>query len=292
MSADPTPNRTLAGIGLMLAGIFLFSSNDVVAKWLAGQFSAGQMVLLRSVAALAILSPFLYRGALSGHFRRLDRPWLQGLRVACGTGEVVCFYLALGLMPLADVVTFWMAAPIFVAVLSAFVLGERVPKLRWAAILLGFCGVAIALGTEFAATPAGALVALFGASLYAVFLTGTRALRTTPDTVLVGAQMMGALVVGLVLAPFAWTPPTLVQTALLLTIGVVSTIGHLCVARALRLAPASVVVPFKYVSLVFATFYGWAIFADPPKPAMLAGAAVIIVAGLWLWRLERRGGGS
>ena len=291
MTSTAARGQTLAGIGLMLTAILLFSSNDVLAKWLAGSFAVGQMVLLRSVGAFVVLSPFLWRAALSGRFRRVERPWLHALRVACGTGEVACFYLALSLMPLADVMTFWMGAPIFVAVLSALVLSESVPPARWVAIVLGFGGVVIALWHELDASPLGAVVALSGSLMYAVFLVATRALRATPDALLVGFQMTGALLLGLVLAPFAWTPPALVEWPLLLLIGVISTIGHVCVARALRLAPASVVVPFKYLSLVFATFYGWAIFGDVPRAAMLTGAAVIIAAGLWLWRLERRAGG-
>ncbi len=272
----------------MLVAILLFSSNDVLTKWLAGSFAVGQMVLLRSVGAFTLLSPFLLRAALAGRFRRVERPWLHALRVACGTGEVACFFLALAHMPLADVVTFWMAAPIFVGVLSAVILSEQVSPARWTAILLGFAGVVVAFWHELGASPLGAAVALAGSLMYAVFLTTTRALRATPDALLVGFQMAGALLLGLALAPFAWTPPSPIQWPLLLLIGVISTIGHVCVVRALRLAPASVVVPFKYLSLVFATFYGWAIFGDEPRRAMLMGAAVIVGAGLWLWWLERR----
>lgn len=279
--------QALAGIGLMLGAIVLFATNDVLAKWLAASYAIGQMLLLRSIGAFLVLGPFLYRGALGGRFGRIERPWLQALRVACATGEVAAFYAALSLMPLADVITFWMSGPIFVAVLSGIALGERVPPLRWAAILLGFCGVLIALWEELHASALGAAVALTGALLYAMFLTVTRALRGTPDTVLVGLQMGGALAVGMVLAPMAWVTPPLAVLPLLLVTGMVSTAGHVLVVRALRLAPASVVVPFKYLSLVLASFYGWIFFGDVPRPAMLLGAAVIIGAGLWLWWLER-----
>lgn len=284
----PARNQVLAGIGLMLGAIVLFASNDVLAKWLAASYAIGQMLLLRSIGAFLVLGPFLYRGALAGRFGRIERPWLQGLRVACGTGEVAAFYAALSLMPLADVITFWMSGPIFVAVLSGVVLREAVPLARWAAILLGFCGVLIALWEELHASALGAAVALGGAFLYACFLTLTRALRGTPDSALVGMQMAGTLAVGMVFAPFAWVTPPLTVLPLLLVTGMVSTVGHVLVVRALRLAPASVVVPFKYLSLVLASFYGWTFFGDVPRPAMLLGAGIIIGAGLWLWWLEKR----
>lgn len=284
----PVRNQALAGIALMLGAIVLFATNDVLAKWLAASFAVGQMLLLRSLGALLVLGPFLYRGALGGRFGRIERPWLQALRVACATGEVAAFYAALSLMPLANVITFWMAGPIFVAVMSAVTLREAVPPMRWAAILLGFCGVLIALWEEMQASVLGAAVAIGGAFLYAMFLTVTRALRGTPDVVLVGMQMGGALAVGIVFAPFAWVTPSAGVWPLLLLTGMVSTAGHVLVVRALRLAPASVVVPFKYCSLVLASSYGWAFFGDLPRPAMLLGGLVIIGAGLWLWWGERR----
>jgi len=284
----PARNQTLLGIGLLLGSVFVFTTNDVLSKWLTASFAIGQLLLFRSLGAFVVLGPALYRGALAGRFRRIDRPWLHVLRMLCATGEVAGFYVALTFMPLADVIIFWMSAPIFVAVMASFALRESVPAARWAAILLGFAGVVIALFEEFHATALGAGAALAGAVLYAVMTTLTRVLRGAADSVLVALPMAGTLGIGALLAPIGWVTPSPLTGALLMLTGAISVAGHVLMVRALRVAPASVVMPFKYVQLVLAAFYGWLIFGDVPRPAMLAGGAVIIGAGLWLWWLERR----
>jgi drug/metabolite transporter (DMT)-like permease len=295
MSGVPDPaagaaSRSAAGIGMMLLGVLLFSLNDVLGKWLVATYSVGQVVLLRSVAALALLAPFLLRRRVpAAEATALPRPGLQGLRVALGTAEVACFYWAVGHMPLADAMTYWMAAPVYVVGLSALLLGERVGARRWAALLLGFSGVILAL------QPGGGLglaqlVAVLGSMLYAGFILATRRLRGTPDVTLVTLQMGGALVLGLLMAPVGWVTPGVLETGLLLLLGVVATLGHLCVTRSLKLAPASVVIPWQYSFILWAVLFGWLVWGDVPGPAVATGGAVIVAAGLWLWRLDRQGG--
>lgn len=287
--STPARNQTLLGIGLLLGSVFVFTTNDVLSKWLTMSFAIGQLLLFRSLGAFVALGPALYRGAVAGRFRRIERPWLHVLRMLCATGEVAGFYVALTTMPLADVILFWMSAPIFVALMANFVLRESVSAARWGAILLGFAGVVIALFEEFHATAIGASAALAGAVLYAVMTTLTRVLRGSADSVLIALPMAGTLGIGVLLAPIGWATPSPLTGALLMLTGAISVGGHVLMVRALRLAPASVVMPFKYVQLVLAAFYGWLIFGDVPRPAMVAGGAVIIGAGLWLWWLERRG---
>ena len=135
---------TGAGIGLMLLGMFLFSLNDAMGKFLVATYSVGQVLLIRSAVALLVLAPVLWHWG----FRRLlavERPGLQALRVIFSTGEVFCFYWAVMLLPLADVMTYWMAAPICVAVAAPLLLAERVGLWTWIAIAVGFVGVLIAL---------------------------------------------------------------------------------------------------------------------------------------------------
>lgn len=110
-------------IGLMLLGMFMFTLNDAIGKWLVATYSVGQVLLIRSAFALIVLAPFLRGGwrMLTG----IERPRLQATRVAFSTLEVFCFYFAVTSLPLADVMTFWLAAPIYVAAVSPWLLGER-----------------------------------------------------------------------------------------------------------------------------------------------------------------------
>ena len=124
----------LAGIGLMLLSIFMFSFGDALGKYMVATYSVGQLMWLRACAALLVLFPLIWRQR--AEFRRIERPWLQLLRVLLSTLEVAAFFLATVYLPLADVITYYLASPIFVTALSGIVLGERVGWRRWTAITL------------------------------------------------------------------------------------------------------------------------------------------------------------
>jgi drug/metabolite transporter (DMT)-like permease len=286
----PAPDGTLAGIGLMLAGIVLFSFNDALGKWLLVTYSVGELLLIRSAAALLLLAPFLYRAGLAA-FLRAPQRGLQLARVVLSTLEVAMFFWAVSYLPLADTVTFYLAAPIYVTALSAPMLGERVGWRRWSAVLVGFAGVLLALRPSAASLTLPALIALVGSVFFALLMIATRQLRATPNTVLVGGQILGTLVLGAAAAPFGWVTPSPLDFALLCLFGVVSIVALACVNRALVLAAASVVVPYQYTIIVWAVVLGWAVFGDVPDPLTLAGAGIIVAAGLYIfWREQARRG--
>ncbi|MGK7862709.1 DMT family transporter [Falsiroseomonas sp. E2-1-a4] len=280
-----TANRNLAGILLMSVAVLGFSLNDVLGKWLVATYAVAQVLVLRSIAALLVLAPLIAReGAIP--LLRQPRPRLQMVRVACGTLEVTAFYWAVSMMPLADTMAFWMATPIFVAIGAALLLGERLERKRFAAVVLGFVGVVVALGAGLDNGLLPTLVAIGGTVLYSGYLLATRELRGTSATVLATYQMGAALMLGLVLAPFGWVPVTWLDAGLLMLLGVVGVAAHLAVTRSLALAPAPVVVPWQYAMILWAILLGWLVFDEVPEPAMLAGVAIIIGAGFWLTRLE------
>ncbi|WP_209318757.1 DMT family transporter [Falsiroseomonas selenitidurans] len=280
-------NRNLAGILLMSVAVLGFSLNDVLGKWLVATYAVAQVLVLRSIAALLVLAPLIAReGAVP--LLRPKRPGLQMVRIACGTLEVTAFYWAVSLMPLADTMAFWMATPIYVAIGSALLLGERLERARFAAVVLGFVGVVVALGAGLDHGLLPTLVAIGGTLLYAGYLLATRELRGTSATVLATYQMGAALLLGLVMAPFGWVPVGWVDAGLLMLLGVVGVAAHLAVTRSLAIAPAPVVVPWQYAMILWAILFGWLVFDEVPEPSMLIGVAIIIIAGFWLTRLELR----
>src|SRR6202035_3685340 len=179
----------LAGIGLMLLSIFMFSFGDATGKFIVATYSVGQLLLLRACAALFLPSPMIWRRR--AEFGRLERAWLQLLRVILSTLEVAAFFLAMVYLPLADVITYYLACPIFVTALSAIVLRERVGWRRWSAILIGFCGVLIALRPSSQTVSWPAMIALGGSLSFALLMLITRSLRATPDIVLASSQFAG-----------------------------------------------------------------------------------------------------
>ncbi|RWE31285.1 MAG: EamA/RhaT family transporter, partial [Mesorhizobium sp.] len=114
---SPIRNVLLAGILLMLAGDFLFALNDAMGKWLVASFSVGQVVLIRSIGAFIVLGPMIANQG-AGRLFQMERPGLQILRVVATTLDTALFYAAVVYLPLADVMSFYMAGPIYVAALS------------------------------------------------------------------------------------------------------------------------------------------------------------------------------
>ena len=270
----------------MLTGIFFFALNDALGKWLIATYSVGQLLLVRSIAGLVFLVPFIKREGW-GAFKEAPRPLIQLARPFFATFEVACFYWALAYMPLADVMTFYLAGPIYVTAMSPFLLREKVGWRRMLAVAAGFGGVLIALSPSMTALTPPAFVAIAGSVSFSILMICTRLVRGTSDVVLITTQTVGALLFGAVAAPFTWVALGWRDTALLIVLGVTAMVAHMCINRSLKLAPASVVVPYQYTTIVWAIILGYLIFHDEPGAAMLAGASTIIAAGLYIFIREQ-----
>lgn len=279
-------NLLLAGILLMLLGDFLFALNDAMGKWLVASFSVGQVLLVRSFGAFIILGPMIARQGASS-LVNLERPGLQVFRVILATADTGLFYAAVAYLPLADVMTFYMAGPIYVAALSHVFLGEKVGWRRWLAIFIGFGGVVIALRPSSASLSLPSLFALIGSVSFALNLVLNRVLRATSDTALVTWQTLGALVVGGLLSLASWTTPTALDLSAMLLLGVVSCAAHLMITRALKLAPASTLAPLQYSLLLWAVVFGLVFFGDVPDSQILLGSGVIVFAGLFIFHRQK-----
>ena len=284
-TASDARSARLAGIGLMLVSVGIFAFGDTLGKFIVATYSVGQLLLLRGAAALIVLSPLIWRRRRE--FLHLERPRLQLFRVVLSTLEVAAFFLATVYLPLADVVTYYLACPIFVTALSAIVLREPVGWRRWSAIVIGFCGVLIALRPSAQTVSWPAMIALAGSMAFAVLMLITRSLRATPDIVLASAQFIGTFVFGAILAPFGWIALTPGGLGLFVAAGCISVCALLCGNRSLKLAPASIVVPYQYSMIIWAVMFGYLVFGDVPSRATIFGAAIIIGAGLYIFLRER-----
>lgn len=278
----------IAGIAFMLLGVFLFAVNDTLGKWLVASFAVGQILLIRSVAALIVIAPFAWRERRT--IARPERIGIHILRAVVSTLEVALFYWALFYLPLADVMTFYLAGPVYVTALSAIFLKEKVGWMRWSAVLVGFCGVLVALGPNLATASTGALIAIAGSLTYAALIITTRVVSSASGTTLITWQTVGTLIGGLILAPFDWRPPTGVDFLLLGLLGFVSMTAHVCINQALKIAEASTVVPYQYTLIVWAILFGYVFFGDVPSVPLLVGAATIVLSGLFIFLREQKRG--
>lgn len=285
-----TPAATTAGILLYSFGIFFFALNDALGKWLVADYGVGQLLLLRTLGVAVLLVPLLVRSGASIAIRS-QWGW-HAARVLFTALDTYAFYFATRTLPLADVMTFYLAAPIIITALSVPFLGEKVGLFRWGAVMVGFVGVVIALHPTSAALSSSALIALGGSIMSAGALTITRKLRDTHWITLVAWQFLGTGLVGGVGAIFDWRAPGLGDVGLMFVVGIVSFLSFICITKALSITPASVLAPFQYVSIVWAVILGWAVFGDTPTAAITIGATIIIASGLMVFVRERRRGES
>src|SRR5436305_5816750 len=174
-TATDERSARLAGIALMLAGVGMFSFGDALGKALVARYPVNELLLLRAAVPLAILLALVWRQR--AHLPRLERPWLQLLRVLLSTAEVAAFFVAVVYLPLADVITYYLACPIFVTALSAIVLREKVGWRRWSAVVVGFCGVLIALQPSAQTVTWPAMIALARSVSLAVMMIVRRSMR-------------------------------------------------------------------------------------------------------------------
>ena len=273
------------GVILFLLAIFFFALNDALGKWLVVDYAVGQLLVLRAVGAALVLAPMAW--GLKANLLDARRPALQGARVLAMALDAGCFYYATRTMPLADVMTFYMAAPVIVTALSAVFLREEVEPLRWAAVLVGFVGVIVALRPTPDILSTASPIALLGATLYAIGQTITRALRGLHWLQLVVWQFGGAGAIGAATLPFVFKPPGPVDLMLTFLLGAVAMGCFVCMTRALALAPASVLAPLQYTAILWATALGWLIWGDGLSLHLIAGNGLIVASGAVVLRAER-----
>lgn len=275
------------GILFMLASITLYSCLDAVAKWTVTIYAASQFLLIRSATSFAVLLPFVARNNFAA-LKNVPRPGMQAVRIALAVTEVILFFTAIYYLPLADTITCYLSAPIIVVALSAVFLGEKVGWRRWTAVLTGFIGVIIAMRPSTSSISFGALVAVAGAFCSAILMLVTRHLRGTSQTFMAFSHICGTFTFGAVLAPFQWITPQWEHVGIFLVAGVISVSGLLCANRSLTLAPASVLAPYKFTAILFAALFGYIFFGDVPPLTTIAGAAIIVASGLYIFMRERK----
>ena len=273
------------GVILYLLAVFFFALNDALGKWLVADYPVGEMIALRALGAAFVLAPMAWRWKVDLADRR--RLGLQVVRILLMTGDTCCFYFSTRSMPLADVMTFYMAAPLIITALSAFVLRERVEPIRWAAILVGFLGVVVALKPSADILATASPLALVGAFMYGLGQTITRALRGAHWLHLVLWQFVGSGLIGAATFPLAYVAPSPFDLALLFLLGIVAMTCFVFMTKALALTPASVLAPFQYTAILWASLLGWIVWRDAPTLNIAIGNGLIIASGFVVLRAER-----
>lgn len=288
MSAGAQPNQPLRGIAWMMTGVICGVSLDVCVKWLLDGYSLAQVVFLRSLFGfLFLVAIFTALGRLPR--LRTSRPKGHALRSVLSFVSAFTFFFALKHIPLAEAITIAFAAPLLVTALSVPLLGEHVGLPRWSAVIVGFSGVVIAMRPGPSMLQPATVSLLVCVVAYALLAITARRMAAdeTPESL---ATWVYPVTLAALIWPTwqSWTPPDAFGWLLLIAAGILSALAFLCINAAYRWANASVVVPFEYTALVWATAAGALIWNEMPDRWVLSGAAVIIASGLFILYRESR----
>ncbi len=280
-------NPNAKGILWQIIGMLFFGSMDAVSKHLTSSLPVIEILWVRYLffALFGFLLAVHYSG-LRG--LRTSIPFLQIARGLALVFEIVLFTYAFRYLPLADAHVMAASVPLIVLALAVPILKERVGHRRWFAVVLGFLGVLIILRPGFGNWQPILFLPLLGAFGFAVYLVLTR-MAAKFDTIGTSAFYTGlvGLSVLTIFLPLEWKTPTIEEWGWLLLASVLGLCGHISVIKALSMAEASVLQPFFYVVLVWATFLGFIIFDDIPDFITIIGACIIVGSGLYAWYRER-----
>jgi drug/metabolite transporter (DMT)-like permease len=283
------PENTARGILWMLATMFLFIVLDSLMKLALAHHSLVQVTWGRFFFATIFAA--LYCGRELPALAKSKHPAAQLGRSIFLTATTALFNAGIISQALPTATTIMFLTPILTTLLSILVLGESVGIRRWLGIAVGFLGAIIVVQPWRAASGTleiGVLLLLTATFTNACYQIVTRKVRLDdPRTSLLFTAAFGAVATSLLL-PWHWTAPTATGWAMLIGCGFVGAASHLCIIQAFRSAPASVVAPFSYSSLIWASSAGYLIWGDIPKPEVLLGAALIIAAGLYIFFRERK----
>lgn len=271
------------GAVLVLLAFFVFSATDAIVKIMAGTIPAPQVTFFITVAALVLL---LGHAIATGRLHRLvpRQPSLAFWRALLLAVDTLLIHYAFAKLPLAEAYLIAFLTPILVAMLGFVFLGERLSRIGWAGVLIGFAGVVVALKPGVAPLNLGHLAAFASAVFFALSLILLRrAKMAETHAALVASLLIVMTPVALAVAAVAtdMVPLELPDYGLSLAGGALMLGGHALLVRAFRVGEASVVAPFQYSQIIWGCLYGVLLFATPVEPHTVLGAAIIILSG-WL----------
>ena len=276
------PSQHLKGIACILTGVLCLTCSDALAKALGASYPALQLLFMRAALAAPVLAlALLLTSGASG--LRTQHIGVHLFRGAINVGTAACFYWGLTMLPLAEATAIAFCAPLVVTLISVTVLGERVSLGAWLAVILGFIGVLVVVRPGPGALGWPALLPLVSAIGYAVLMVSARRLGAGESmwtTMLY--IVLGQLVFTSLAQPWVWRPLDWALWPELAGLALFSTLGLGLITQAFRLAPASLVAPFDYTGLIWATAWGWLFWHEVPGPWFYAGSALIAASGMYL----------
>ena len=283
---------TNRGILLMIGAISLFSIMGALVK-AAEAIPPGQAVFFRSFCALPVIVAWLmWRGELRSGLK-VKRWQGHAIRALAGSAAMGLGFLGLKLIPLPEATAIRFVTPILVVIFAALILGEVIRAFRITAVMVGLVGVIIVMWPRLSfdlgdAAVLGASATLLSAGLAAlgqIFVKSMAGKEST--TAIVFWFSATAATLSLLSVPFGWVWPQGWEWAMMIGVGLVGGLGQILLTSSYKYAEVSTLAPFTYVSMIWALLIGYFVFAEVPTLGMLAGAALVIAAGVAIVLRER-----
>lgn len=270
---------------LQLAAMGIYATHDSVIKVLGGHYPALQILFFSSLLSFPLVSVMLMRDPHPATLRPNNLGWVL-LRSACAVISGMSAFYAFSVLPLAQVYAILFATPLLVTILSIPLLGERVGRHRWIAVIVGLTGVMIVLRPGGQELALGHMAAMFGAMSSAMAAVLIRKLgRSERPVVLMMWPMLGNFVVTGAALSMNYQPMELHHFALTGVIAALGLCGGFLVIMAYRAADAAIVAPMQYSQIIWATIYGWFLFGEGLDRPTVIGASIIIASGIYIvWR--------
>jgi drug/metabolite transporter (DMT)-like permease len=275
-----TNNRVYIGILFALFAVFLLCCLDVIAKILLIKYSVMQLTFLRSGFALLIVGISNYLSNGMGCFRTGIKRW-HLLRTLLMIIATTTFFVALGIIPLVNVIVIVFIAPILMTALSGPILGEHVGPWRWLAVIIGFIGMLIILKPTAALNSQGTIYALIGVIAYALISLTSRKLSSQDSAYnLTFYMFFGPTIIGGLGSLNTWLAPTPLDWLYFVLTGITGGAAFIFYNLAFQRAEASLLASFEYTGLIWATLAGYLIFNESVEFSVWIGAIIIISGGL------------
>lgn len=283
-----TARRNLAGIALVLVGVFCFSCLDASAKWMNRSIHPLETAAIRYIGSFLITLVFLNPRSHPG-VHRTRHLGLQCARALCLVLATLCSFTALRYLSLTLLTSITFTSPLIVALIAGPLLGERIGPRRLVAVFVGFAGVLVVTRPFGGALHPAALLGLVNAGSCAIYYILTRRLAAhdQPETTMFYTGLVGSIAC-LPLVPFVWTTPaTPLAWVVAVALGGFGALSHWLLILAHKRAAASVLAPFFYAQLIGSAALGWLIFGEHPDRWTVVGGLIVISSGLYLVNRER-----
>jgi len=292
-TADPT-----RGIGLKVLSVAVFMAMSTCIKFVAIEVPTGEVVFFRSFFAIPVIFGWLwYKHDIRAGLKAAN-PMGHVWRGLVGCTSMMLGFTALGLLPLPEVTAIGYGTPLLVTIFAAMFLGETIRFYRLGAVALGLLGVLIVLYPRLSMLSVegatkletvGAMAVLLSTVFSALAACFVRKLvQTETTTAIVFYFSTTCTVMGLATIPFGWVMPTASEAAFLVAAGLLGGLGQILLTSSYRFADTAVIAPFEYTSMLLALGVGWFVFSEAPTGPMLAGAGLVMVAGLIIIFRERQ----